>query len=103
MQLSDGSTEPNWSEDTVLVDAEPVLIYESDANEGRPAVTRRTHGAGTAWYVSADLAQQTVNNSVTQLAGETGLQRVIEAQAGIEVTRRGNRGGSAIPLPNQLH
>lgn len=88
VQLSDSSTVRNWSEDTVLVDAEPVLTYASGANQGRPAVTRRSHGAGTAWYVSAELPQQTVNNLVTQLAGETRLRRVIDVPAGVEATRR---------------
>ncbi|WP_116245730.1 beta-galactosidase [Nocardiopsis sp. FIRDI 009] len=45
-----------WSEDVRLEGAEAVARYASGPLEGSPAVTRRRHGAGSAWYVSARLS-----------------------------------------------
>ncbi len=41
-----------WTEDLVLDGATVVAAYADGPMAGRPAVTRNTHGSGTAWYVS---------------------------------------------------
>jgi len=73
-----------WQEELQLGGAEVVAAF----GDGRPAVTRNTHGSGTGWYFSTRLdaaGLSTVMNAVFDDAGVT------RASTGVElVTRRGD-------------
>ncbi|MEU4293452.1 beta-galactosidase [Kribbella sp. NPDC026596] len=57
--LSSGGRGRLWSEDVRAVSAEVVDRYAGGVLDGKPAITRREVGAGTAWYVSTELDDET--------------------------------------------
>jgi beta-galactosidase len=57
--LSSGGRGRLWSEDVHAVSAEVVDRYAGGVLDGKPAITRRQVGAGTAWYVSTELDDAT--------------------------------------------
>ncbi|MEV0788098.1 beta-galactosidase [Kribbella sp. NPDC050459] len=67
--LASGGRGRVWSEDVEAVAAEVVDRYAGGVLDGKPAVTRRQVGAGTAWYVSTELDDDTAADLVTRLAG----------------------------------
>ena len=58
-----------WSEDVEAVSAEVVDRYAGGVLDGKAAITRRQVGAGTAWYVSTELDDDTAADLVTRLVG----------------------------------
>jgi beta-galactosidase len=58
-ELSSGGRGRLWSEDVHVLSAEVVDRYVGGVLDGKPAITRRSVGAGTAWYVSTELDDQT--------------------------------------------
>ena len=67
--LASGGRGRLWSEDVLAVSAEVVERYAGGVLDGKPAITRRTVGAGRAWYVSTELDDETAAALVTQLVG----------------------------------
>ncbi|WP_329478540.1 beta-galactosidase [Kribbella sp. NBC_01484] len=57
--LSSGGRGRLWSEDVRAVSAEVVDRYAGGVLDGKPAITRRDVGAGSAWYVSTELDDET--------------------------------------------
>jgi beta-galactosidase len=51
----DGITGDVWTDDVALDGAEVIAAYEDGPAAGKPAITRNSFGAGTAWYVSTRL------------------------------------------------
>ncbi|NUR98226.1 MAG: beta-galactosidase, partial [Kribbellaceae bacterium] len=51
------------------VSAEVVDRYAGGVLDGKPAITRRQLGAGTAWYVSTELDDETAAGLVQELTG----------------------------------
>jgi beta-galactosidase len=66
VELSSGGQGRVWSEDVEAVSAEVVDRYLGGVLDGKPAITRRQVGAGTAWYLSTSVDFDT-------LAGRFGL------------------------------
>lgn len=56
MRLASGAVIMDWAERLRAVDAAVVDSYAGGVLDGLPAITRRQVGEGSAWYVSADLA-----------------------------------------------
>jgi len=50
--LTAGSTGTLWTERLSLAGAEALAGYTDGALAGVPAITRHSHGAGTAWYLA---------------------------------------------------
>jgi len=98
--LSDGTQVHDWSEDTVLVDAEPVITFADGPSAGRAAVTRRQVGDGSAWYVGASLTPATVTALIDTLIEQSSLERTIAAPAGVEAIRRITTDGPALFVLN---
>ncbi|MEV6267202.1 beta-galactosidase [Kribbella sp. NPDC051936] len=67
--LASGGRGRVWSEDVEAVSAEVVDRYAGGVLDGKPAVTRRQVGTGTAWYVSTELDDDTAADLVSRLAG----------------------------------
>ncbi|WP_433159332.1 beta-galactosidase [Kribbella sp. CA-247076] len=76
VELSSGGRGRVWSEDVEAVSAEVVDRYVGGVLDGKPAITRRDAGAGTAWYVSTSIDFETA-------AGLFGLTR-----SAVETVRR---------------
>jgi beta-galactosidase len=67
--LASGGRGRIWSEDVHAVSAEVVDRYAGGVLDGKPAITRRRVGAGTAWYISTELDDDTAANLVSRLVG----------------------------------
>ncbi|MFF0267233.1 beta-galactosidase [Kribbella sp. NPDC004536] len=67
--LASGGRGRLWSEDVRAVSAEVVDRYAGGVLDGKPAITRRQVGAGTAWYVSTELDDDTAATLVERLVG----------------------------------
>ncbi len=106
VHLSDGSAVTEWTEDTVLAGAEAVLTYADGDGAGRAAVTRHGYGAGTAWYVGAQLPAATAGALVARVVAELGLTPAVlapggaAAPAGVEAVRRVTAHGPVLFLIN---
>ncbi|HWD79681.1 MAG TPA: beta-galactosidase, partial [Kribbella sp.] len=67
--LASGGRGRLWSEDVRALSAEVVDRYAGGVLDGRPAITRRQLGSGTAWYVSTELDDETAAALVENLVG----------------------------------
>ena len=93
VHLDDGSAADLWTEDLQLRGAEAVASYVDGPVPGVPALTRRTVGAGTAWYVACRLDDQGVSGLVDRLLEESGVTPVVATSPGVEVARRSDADG----------
>lgn len=73
--MVDGGVGSMWSEpvDIVADDVEVILSYTDGDLEGRPAVTRRVRGRGSAAYVSSRLSRDALSSLVADLAHRAGI------------------------------
>ncbi|MDN5767982.1 MAG: beta-galactosidase trimerization domain-containing protein [Humibacillus sp.] len=101
--LTDG-TGGWWSEDVQVTDATVVESYAAGPLAGRPAVTRRDVGTGSAWYVSTlpddDRLGRLLDTLLTAAAVEP---TVADLPVGVEATRRSSTDGSWLFLLNHTH
>ncbi len=76
VELENGTTGTLWSEPVQIVDPQtvPVVAYRSGALAGRPAVTRRVVGAGSATYVSTRLGVDGIGAVLPDILGPAGVQ-----------------------------
>jgi beta-galactosidase len=86
--LGDPVTADVWAEDLELTGAEAVAVHTDGPAAGRPAVTRRDVGRGTAWYVATRLDEAGTDRLLARVVAETGLDVLPGASAEVEVTRR---------------
>ena len=86
--LGNGWTCDVWIEDLRLDGAEAVTTYADGPAAGAPAVTRRSAGDGTAWYVGCRLDQQATDDLVARVLDESGVPRWDDPLPGVEHTRR---------------
>ncbi|MET8944985.1 beta-galactosidase [Streptomyces sp. NPDC004542] len=91
--VPDGATGTLWSERLRLAGAEAVASYTDGPLQGVPAVTRHTHGAGTAWYVATLPDPDTLGALLDRVRAEAGVEPVLTVPAGVEAVRR--RGADA--------
>ncbi|MEP7054114.1 MAG: beta-galactosidase [Actinomycetota bacterium] len=90
VQLSDGTTADLWTELLHLDGAEAIVEYIDGPLPAVPAITRKTQGNGTAWYVAARLDDAGMAALTRRIASEVGLTTVAQSAEGVEVTRRSN-------------
>lgn len=100
IELDDGSTVVDWTEDTVVEHAERIIDYVNGAGAGRAAVTRHEVGSGSAWYVSTALDVESSQRIVDRLITELALPRTSEAPPGVEAVRRCTDTGDVLFLIN---
>ncbi|MBF4569981.1 beta-galactosidase [Plantibacter sp. VKM Ac-2880] len=102
--LDNGWLFTRWSE--LLRDPDPDAGVEVLASAvdgwvaGSPAITRRTVGAGTAWYLSGDLEDDSLGALVDRILEETGVERVARVSDGVEAVRRASSSASYLFLVN---
>ena len=81
-------TADTWTEDLELDGAEAIASHMDGPAAGRPAITRRQVGAGTAWYVATRLDAAGTDRLAERLVAETGVARLPGAAPLVEVARR---------------
>ena len=91
--LPEGLDAAAWSEDLRLhgPEARARATFTSGALAGQPAVVRNTFGAGTAWYVGADLPPAALQHIVDAAVRDAGLVPPVPdlLPAGVELAIRG--------------
>lgn len=93
--LSDGSSAVRWTEDLHLTDAEALVTLAEGPLAGRPVLTRRTAGAGSAWYLATWLEPPAMDALAGRLAEHAGLTPVAEADGPVELVRRVGADGTS--------
>jgi beta-galactosidase len=99
-RLEGGGTGSLWSEDVTAVDAEVLDRYAAGPLTGRPAVTRRSTGAGAAWYLSTLLDDAALGSLLEQVTGAAGVVPTAQVPPGVEAVRRRSKDGSWLFLVN---
>ncbi|QNP68392.1 beta-galactosidase [Streptomyces roseirectus] len=81
--LDDGTTGTLWTDRITLADdsTEVLARYESGNQSGRPAVTRRAAGGGSAAYVSTRLGVQGLTALLPKLLAPAGVESELPEQA----------------------
>ncbi|MBT2514523.1 beta-galactosidase [Arthrobacter sp. ISL-30] len=86
--LSDGTRGRIWSEHVHLDGAEALASFTTYPLEGVPAITRRSAGTGSAWYLATLPDREGIERLVDKLLTEAGVAACAEAAAGVELSRR---------------
>ncbi|WP_285137541.1 beta-galactosidase [Microbacterium sp. lyk4-40-TSB-66] len=97
--LDDGTTGTVWSERLRTVDAEVAARFIDGPAAGLPARTRRTVGAGTAWYLATLPDASAYRDLLSDAAEAAGIRRNPVAP-GVEVVRRAGSDRSFIFIVN---
>lgn len=72
--------------------AEVVAEYGSDYYQGMPSVTVNSFGQGKAWYVATSPEPQFLKDLMQTICNEHGIEPVLKAPEGVEVTKRVKEG-----------
>ncbi|MCI1018308.1 beta-galactosidase [Microbacterium sp. C5A9] len=88
--LTDGSTASVWSERFKTTDAEVVAAFADGPAAGGPALTRRTAGAGEAWFLATQPSRDDYRALIARLAETAGVAPIPGATREIEIVRRSN-------------
>ena len=75
--LDDGGTGLVWTELAAATDAEVLIGYADGPLAGRPALTRRSHGAGFAYYLTTHPDDAHLRGLLSRLAAEAGAEPVL--------------------------
>ncbi len=89
-----------WSEDMTVVDAEVLDRYADGPLAGRPALTRRDIGTGTAWYLSTLPDDDTLGALLERVLEAGGVTPTARVPVGVEAVRRRSDSGSWLFLIN---
>jgi len=68
--------------------AEVVAEYGSDYYQGMPSLTVNRFGQGKAWYIASSPDAKFLQDLMKTICAEHGIHSVLEAPAGVEVSRR---------------
>jgi beta-galactosidase len=95
VRLSDGSTGTVWSESVQAAGATAEATYIQGMLAGRPALTRHSYGAGTAWYLSTRLDGTAYDALLARLIREAAVTpELMPPRPGVEAVRRRSPDGS---------
>jgi beta-galactosidase len=98
--LDSGATAASWTERVELRGAEALVRFVDGELAGEAALTRIAAGAGTATYLAARLDRAGLGALVENLVALAGVHPVVDADAGLEVTRRVSDSASYLFLIN---
>jgi beta-galactosidase len=88
---SAGLTAERWIERVETAGAATISRYADGPMAGAPAITRNRYGAGSAWYVSAGLTDDSLQALLRQVAAEAGAEPVLPGlPSEVEAVRRGD-------------
>ena len=113
VELDDATTGSLWTDRITVTDPETEVLtrYRTGTQAGRPAVTRRPTGSGSAAYVSTRLGVEGLTALLPRLLGPAGVESELPAEVRglVELTvRRGtdsrflflvNRTDDTVPVP----
>ncbi len=88
IMLDNGWVATTWTELIRADEARVVARYSSGVLSGAPAITRRTVGDGEAWYVSAWLDGDALDQFLDAAIADLDLLPPVQVPHGVEVVRR---------------
>ena len=92
--LSDGTASSLWAENVQALDGTDVLAtFTHYPLDGVPALTRRTTGAGSAWYLATLPDAEGIDTLTARLLDDAKVETVAEATSGVELSRRRSADG----------
>lgn len=80
--------------------AEALAFYEEDFYAGMPVLTKNAFGKGFGYYVATQSDDAFYREYLGEICREAGIEPVMDAPDGIEVTRRVNGNGTFVFLLN---
>lgn len=98
--LTDGTTGSIWSERLTTTDAEVVAAFVDGPAAGRPAITRRTAGAGEAWFLGTQPERDDYRRLIARLTESAGIVPTPGADRDVEIVRRTGDAGSFLFVIN---
>ncbi|WP_395576476.1 beta-galactosidase [Streptomyces sp. BK79] len=104
VELDDGSTGGLWTDHVTVTPGTEVLArYRTGTHAGRPAVTRRPAGSGSAAYVSTRLGADGLASLLPRLLEPAGVASELpaEVRGSVETTVRRGPGGRFLFLVNR--
>jgi beta-galactosidase len=85
-----------WGEMLHLEGARALATFTSDYYAGGPALTVHQFGAGQAYYLATQVSQELLDKLTRLLCRQAGVPALLEAPAGVEVTRRRRTDGRSV-------
>ncbi|MFJ9586118.1 beta-galactosidase [Streptomyces acidicola] len=105
VELDDATTGSLWTDRITVTDPETDVLaaYRTGVHTGRPAVTRRSTGSGSAAYVSTRLGTEGLTALLPRLLAPAGAESELPAPARglVELTVRSGPGGRFLFLVNR--
>ncbi|MFF3816929.1 beta-galactosidase [Streptomyces bluensis] len=105
VELDDATTGSLWTDRITVTDPQTDVLaaYRTGAHAGRPAVTRRSTGGGSAAYVSTRLGTEGLTALLPRLLAPAGVESELPAPARglVELTVRSGPGGRFLFLVNR--
>ncbi|AXL13469.1 beta-galactosidase [Microbacterium foliorum] len=98
--LTDGTSGSIWTERLRATDAEVVASFADGPSAGGPALTRRTAGAGEAWFVATQPDRIAYRDLVARLAATAGVVAHPGGNRDVEIVRRSGDAGSFLFVIN---
>jgi beta-galactosidase len=80
--------------------AEVLAEYGEKFYKGMPCLTRNRFGSGEAWYIASDPEQEMLERLMVHICQGKGIEPLLDAPEGVEVTRRRKDGRSFTFLLN---
>jgi len=80
--------------------AEALASYEKDFYAGMPVLTKNAFGKGFGYYVAAQSNDEFYRMYLGEICREAGIEPIMDAPDGTEVTRRVNDNGTFVFLLN---
>jgi beta-galactosidase len=100
VSLTDGTTGLVWSERLKTTDAEVVASFVDGPAAGVPAITRRAHGEGAAWYLATQPVREDYRRLIAEIAASAGVAPMPGAGPEVEIIRRTGENGSYLFVIN---
>ena len=100
VELDNGWRAQRWTELMASDGADVVATYASGDVAGHPAITRRDVGAGSAWYLSADLDEASLGELADLILAESAVTPAANVSPGVEAVRRSGESSSYLFLIN---
>ncbi|WP_127593911.1 beta-galactosidase [Paenibacillus lautus] len=82
--------------------AEVVAEYGSDYYQGTPSLTVNSFGQGKAWYVATSPEPKFLKDLMQTICNDHGIEPVLKAPEGVEVTRRVKEGAEFTFVLNHM-
>lgn len=100
VRLGSGAAGSVWTERMRAIDAEVLDTFVDGPAGGMPALTRRTVGAGSAWYLATQPDASSYAELISRIAAEAGLEPDASRIPNVEVVRRQGEQGSYVFVIN---